>query len=203
MGWLIAVGLLTLLAILPIGVSAYYDACGPRVYATVGPVRILLYPGKGEKEKVNKEKKKEKKEKTSGSGKKKATSKKSGSIQDFMPLIAAILEFLGAFKRKLRITCLQMKLTLAGDDPADLAVNYGKAWAVLGNLFPLLEEAFVIKKRDLEVECDFLLDKTLISARADLSLTLGRIISLLIVQGIPVLREFLKVMNKRKGGAKA
>ena len=92
---------------------------------------------------------------------------------------------------------------LAGDDPAALAQNYGRAWAALGNLFPLLENAFVIKKRNLEVECDFLADKTTIIVRADLSITVGRIILLLLIRGVPMLREFMKLLKLRKGGAKA
>ena len=179
MGWLIAVGVLTLLAILPVGVSAFYDADGPLAYATVGPIRIRLYPGKEKVKSEKKDKKSKKKDKPSESSKK-AKSKKGGSLQEFLPLVDYVLDFLSAFKRKLRITRLEMKL-----------------------LMPLLERAFVIKKRDLEVECDFLAEKTLIAARADISITLGRILSLLLVQGIPVLRELLKIMNKRKGGAKA
>ena len=95
-----------------------------------------------------------------------------------------------------------MKLTLAGGDPCDLAVNYGRAWAALGNLLPLLEQVLVIKKRDLVVACDFTADKTFIYAHVDLTITLGRILSLGVLYGIRVLREFIKIMNKRKGGAK-
>ena len=96
-----------------------------------------------------------------------------------------------------------MKLILAGGDPSDLAVNYGRGWAALGNLLPLLEKAFVIKKRDLEVECDFLADNMKILARLDLTITIGRIISLLTIRGIPILRELQKILKLRKGGAKA
>ena len=113
------------------------------------------------------------------------------------------MDFLDAFRRKLRVDHLEMKLVLGGGDPCDMAVNYGKAWAALGNLMPLLNRAFVIKKRDLEVECDFLADTTVITARLDLTITVGWVLSLLVVQGIPALREFLKLMKKRKGGAKA
>ena len=202
MGWLIAAGVLTLLAILPIGVSAIYNADGPRAYATIGPVRISLYPGKPSEKKEKKPKTKKKPTKQPASGKKKPASK-GGSLQDFFPLVDLVLDFVRAFGKKLRITCIQMKLILAGEDPADLAVNYGKAWTALGNLMPLLENSFVIKKRQLEVECDFLAEKTTISARVDLSVTVGRILSLLTIRGIPILRELLKIMNKRKGGAKA
>lgn len=204
MGWLIAAGVLVFIAILPVGVSALYNEDGPLVNLLIGPVKILLFPGKKKdsKEKKEKPKKAKKSEKETSSSKKK-TKKKGGSIQDFLPLVDKVLDFLDAFRRKLRVDHLEMKLVLGGGDPCDMAVNYGKAWATLGNLMPLLNRAFVIKKRDLEVECDFLADKTVITARLDLTITVGRVLSLLVVQGIPALREFLKLMKKRKGGAKA
>ena len=73
----------------------------------------------------------------------------------------------------------------------------------MGNLMPQLEKAFVIRKRNLEVECDFLAENTAICARLDLTITIGRIFSLLIISGVPVLRELLKLMKIIKGGAKA
>ena len=114
-----------------------------------------------------------------------------------------MLDFIAAFGRRLRLNNLQLKLILGGGDPCDLAVNYGRGWAILGNLLPLLEKAFVIKKRDLEVECDFLADSTTVIARLDLTITIGRIFSLLIIRGIPIVRELLKLMKIIKGGAKA
>ena len=114
-----------------------------------------------------------------------------------------MLDFVGMFGRRLRINTLNLKLILAGGDPSDLAINYGRGWAALGNLMPLLDKAFVIQKRNLEVECDFLADKTTIVAKLDLSITIGRVISLLIVGGIPIVREFIKLKKSRKGGAKA
>ena len=129
------------------------------------------------------------------------TPKKGGSILDFLPLVQVALDFLGEFRRKLRVNRLELKLILAADDPCDLAVNYGRAWAAVGNLFPLLERAFVIKKRDVEVECDFTSEETLVIARLDLTITLGRLLSLAVRYGIRALREFLKIKNIRKGGA--
>jgi len=204
MGWLIALGVLALIAIIPVGASVRYDDAGPCAFVVAGPVRISVFPSK----------KREKKEKTVKTKKQKTTKKstvsnerskrtKGGSVLDFLPLLDRVLDFLTAFRGKLRVRNLQMKLILAGDDPSDLAVNYGRGWVLLGNLMPLLDGAFVIKNRDLEVECDFLADKTTIIARMDLTITIGRVLSLLIVQGIPILREFLKIVNIRKGGAKA
>lgn len=204
MGWLIALGVLIALACLPLGVGARYDEGGPVVHVLVGPVRVKVYPGskkEEKKEKKQKQKKQKQSPKAASSGKQ-APQKKGGSLSDFLPLLDMILDFLGNFSRKLRVNRLEMKLTLAADDPCDLAVNYGRAWAALGNLIPVLERAFVIKKRDLEVECDFTAQDTRIYARLDLTITLGRIFALGFGDGIRILREYMRIMNQRKGGAK-
>ena len=96
---------------------------------------------------------------------------------------------------------LELKLRRAGGDPCDLAVNYGRAWAAVGNLMPRLERLFVIKKRDVEVECDFTASETLVIARLDLTVTPGRLLGLAIVYGVRALKEFLRLQKKRKGGA--
>lgn len=204
MGWLIALGILILIAIIPIGVSAFYDEDGPRVYIIAGFIRIPVFP-------MKKKEKKEKPEKTQSpktaklATKKQETQKKKmgGSLHDFLPVVDVVLDFILAFGRKLRVNELQLKLILAGGDPCDLAVNYGRGWAALGNLMPQLEKAFVIQKRNLEVECDFLAENTTVLARLDLTITIGRIFSLLIIRGIPILRELFKLMKIIKGGAKA
>ena len=111
------------------------------------------------------------------------------------------LDFLGSFRRKLRVNRLDLKLTMAGDDPCDLAINYGRAWAAVGNLMPQLERLFVIKDRNIEVACDFTASQTLVEFRSEVTITLGRLLSLAVVYGIRVFREFWKIKTKRKGGA--
>ena len=112
-----------------------------------------------------------------------------------------LFRFLGNFRRKLRLNRLELKLIMAADDPCDLAVNYGRAWAAVGNLMPQLERFFVIQKRDVEVECDFTASKTLVIARLDITITLGRLLSAVAVFGVRALIQFLKIKKKRKGGA--
>lgn len=217
MGWLIALGILTALAILPLGVSAQYDSGGTLVRLILGPVKLILYPrphSPPKKEKKPKEKKQEEKKQEEKTSEKKtqeasAPDKKKeasgdpqgGDWKDFLPLFRVAMEFLGNFRRKLRVRDLEMKLILAGDDPCDLAVNYGRAWAALGNLMPKLERFLVIRKRNLEVECDFTSEKTLVFVRLELTITLGRLLGLAVVYGIRGLREYLKISKKRKGGA--
>lgn len=204
-GWLIALAIIVLLAVLPLGVSAIYDTGGPKVRLILGPYKMILFPKekKDKKEKKAKEKK-QKTEKTTEKKTKEAPKpkeKSGGSISDFFPLVDTLLDFLGDFFcRKLRVNRLELNLVLAGDDPCDLAVNYGRAWAALGNLVPVLERFFVIKKRDMQVQCDFTAEKTVVYGRLDLSITLGRLLSLGVRYGIRVLREFIQITKLRKGG---
>ena len=112
-----------------------------------------------------------------------------------------VLKFLDGFRRKLRVNVLELMLIMASGDPCDLAVNYGKAWAAVGNLMPQLERVFVIQKRNIEVECDFSADQTRVIARLDLSITLGRILGLVFALIGRVIVELIKIVIKRKGGA--
>ena len=197
MGWLIAAGVLALLAVLPLGVTAIYSEDGPVARLIVGPIRVQVYPTKGKKDKEEKEEEKVTKPKTAkGKTEKKTDTKKGGSFRDFLPLVKLLMELLGDFRRKLCVKRLELRLIMAGDDPSNLAINYGKAWAALGNLMPQLE------KRDVEVECDFTSNKTLIFARLDLTITLGRLLSLGVYHGVRILRQYLTIMKTRKGGAK-
>ena len=208
MGWLIAFVILFLLTVLPLGASVKYNADGPLVRIIAGPVRFTVFPAKKKEKKEKKPKEKKKKkdkpkaEPQEEKKKPKAEKKeKGGSILDFLPLVQVGLDLLNDFRWKLRLNRLELKLIMAADDPADLGMNYGKAWAAVGNLVPMLERSFVIKKKDIEVECDFTASETLIIARLDITITLGRLIALAVVNGIRGLREFLKIMKKRKGGA--
>ena len=204
MGWLIVLGIAALLAALPLGVRVRYDCDGAAVKVLAGPVRISVYP-RPKKEKPKKEGKKptEKKPKqqTGKSANSSEKKKAGGSLTDFLPLVKLALELLNDFRRKLRVDYLELKLVLAGDDPCDLAVNYGRAWAALGNLLPRLERVLVIRKRDLNVECDFTADSTLVTAGLDITITLGRLMALALRYGIRALKEYLSISKKRKGGA--
>ena len=200
MGWLIALAVLVLLGCLPLGVRGIYAESGVTVDLLIGPVKKRLYPGQ-KKEKA--EKPKQNKEKATAAKTKKPASeeKKGGSFTDFLPLIKVAGDFLGDLRRKLRIQRLEMHLCMAGGDPCDLAINYGRAWAAVGNLMPHLERFFVIKKRDIQVSCDFVQSQTTIYVRGDITITLSRLLGLLLRHGWRAIKQYLKIINKQKGGA--
>lgn len=198
MGWLIALAVLVLLGCLPLGVRGIYAASGATADLLIGPVKIRLLPGK-KKDKKSK-KPKEKKAATAKKPTPQKEEKKGGSFTDFLPLVKVATDFLGDFRRKLRIKRLEMYLCMAGGAPCDLGINYGRAWAAVGNLMPQLERLFVIKKRDVQVACDFTQPQTTIYVRADITITLGRLLGLLLRYGWRGGKEFLKIINKRKDG---
>ena len=245
MGWWIALAILVGLAILPLGVSARYNADGVKVALVIGPIRIKLLPKKKGKKKAEKPRKEkpveEKKSKPAKpkqvkkSGKKPKKPKKAvppdvpleekypdlnkkpgkkpkmppeplkeetgGSWKDFLSMIPIVLDFLGDFRRKLRVNRLELRLIMASGDPCDLAINYGKAWAAVGNLMPQLERVLKIQKRNVEVECDFLASETKVIARVDLTMTLGRMIAAVCKFAFRAFVEFLNIKKKRQGGA--
>ena len=209
MGWLIALGLLILLAVLPLGVSVKYNEQGALVRLLIGPLKLTVIPASKKSKKKESSKAPEKAkpdakpipEKPAIPPKPEPPKEKGGSWTDFLPLVRTALNFLGDFRRKLRVNQLELKLILAGDDHCDLGINYGRAWAAVGNLMPQLEKLFVIKKRNVEVECDFSATETLVIARLDLTITLGRLVGLVVRYAVRLLIQFLQIKNLRKGGA--
>ena len=214
MGWVITLGVLAVLAMLPLGASVKYNSDGFLAKVILGPLKITVFPRpKKEKKKEDKADPKPKAEEQMSAAPaapqnpplppaaKQKGKETGGSLLDFLPLVKVALDLLGDLRRKLRLDRLELKLIMAADDPCDLAVSYGRAWAALGNLMPQLERLFVIKKRDVEVACDFAASETRVIAHLELTITLGRLLSLVVVYAIRALMEYLKISKKRKGGA--
>lgn len=214
MGWGVFFVCLLVLAWIPLGIRVSYGEAGFEARVIAGPVRITLFPRKNRK---RKQKTADSSEKTTEETTKSPSEKKrpetettekdepgmqsGGSLERFVPWIRLGLDFLGALRRKIRLDNLYLHVVLAGDDPCDLAVNYGRAWAAVGDLLPKLERIFVIRKRDIQVGCDFAAEKITVAARGDMTMTLGRTLCLGTIYGIRALKIFLTM--KREGGAAA
>lgn len=218
MGWWITLAVLAAVLCIPLGVRISYDSGGFRVWAKLAFLKIALYPRPPRKTRQNDKRKKtelqeaaqtqQTKEKRKSkaaqqtAAQEQPTQKKGGSLGDFLPFARLAWRFLGDFRRKLRVDNLYVHILLAGGDPADLAVNYGKTWAALGNLQPQLERVLRIRRRDIRVCCDFTGDMTMLIFSVDLSITLGRTLFLGAVYGVRAMKEYLQFQKKRKGGAK-
>lgn len=201
MGWLIAAMILLLIYWTPVGIYAAYDASGVTLQLRIGPFRGVLYPRSGSKKKKRITKKSSAEQVKQATGK--TQKKKGNSLGEFLPLLRLVLDLLVDLKCKLRMNLLELQVNLGGGDPCDLALNYGRTWAAVGTLVPQLERFFVIKKREIRISCDFNSTQTQIDAGALITITVGRVICLLGYHGFRLLVNYLKIINKSKGGAQA
>ena len=196
MGWGIGFAILALILLLPLGVRFRYDDQGAQGFLLIGIFPIRLFPKKSKGEKTEKKETVKKEQATT----KTESAKSGGSLTDFLPLVQTALDFLSDFRRKIRVRKLVLHITLAGGDPDALALNYGKANALLGNLDPFLERFFVIRKKDIGFGCDFICDETLVFADVVIDITVGRLLWLLLRYGIRALKQLFQISNLRKGG---
>lgn len=185
---LIILGVLLAAGCIPVGVRAEYDE-SPRVFLTVLGIPIRLYPAKGEK-------KPKKHEKSQPKEKKKFQIPPKAQLEEYLRLL---LEVLGRFRRKLRVNRLTLHAFFGGEDAADAALNYGRAWAAIGVVMPLLEQCFTIRRRDVGAYLEEG-EKTLrLVARLHATLTVGRLLHLALL----ALWRFMKIYKANPSTGKA
>ncbi len=181
MWWIIPLAIILVvvgLAALPVGLRVIYDKEGLLVKLIVGvfPFKLNLTEIN---EKSFEKRLKRKRKMEENPNYQPIIHHPNGTLREFIPLLDLYLQLLFNSKYKLKVKLLELKLTMANDDPFDLAMNYGKAWTIINGLLPQLERFLNIKKRKLDVSCDFLAEETMIYARADLVIPLARLITAL------------------------
>lgn len=195
---LIVLAVIGLLAIIPLGVRLRYDESGFFCWVLAGAWKLRLYPGKKKPQKVEEKPEEKPKPEKKPAASQPQTAKKGGSWKRFLPLVQVGLDFLGDLRRKIRVSHMELNLMMAGDDPCDLAVNYGRANAAMGALLAGLNRAFVIKKQKINLGCDFEAEEMTIFARLDVTITLGRALALLVRYGVRGVRTYLNITNPTK-----
>ena len=213
---LIILGVLVLLALIPLGAHVRYDSDGPWVALVIGPIKIRLIPKKPKKPKKPKEskKKKEKKQDKKKEKKKKPEKPKEkqpigGLIRDFYPFVKIGLDLLGCFFRKLRIPILTLHLGFGGaNDPASAAINYGRAWSAIGAIMQPIRSKARIKKENVSCSCDFTAGDMRVFAELKAVFLLGDLVAMAVRYGFRALKQYLKLKKSKKknlsekGGAK-
>lgn len=210
-GWIIAAVIAALIAgivFLPIGFVATYDGRELLAWRILGPVKTKIYPSpKKQRERKKKTKRNEIEELVQEVEQLAADLDISTDsfttregLSDLLMLLKIVLVFLNELRMVIPVRQLQLKVALGGDDPAEVALAYGATWAAVGSLYPLLENFLIIKKRDIDISCDFDSGESSVYAKAVLYMPLHRWVRLLTSQsGLPVVREYLDI-NLRKGG---
>ena len=182
MWWIIPVAIALViagLAVLPVGLRVIYDKDG-----LTAKLLVWFFPYKLNITEIN-EKSFERRMKTKKMMEENPDYQPpiihpDGTLREFFPLLDLYLQLLFNKKYKLRVKLLELKLTMANDDPFDLAMNYGKAQMIIAGLLPQLERIFNIKKKEIDIACDFLAEETMLYARADLRMPLARLIGALV-----------------------
>lgn len=149
-----------LLGLLRVGVIAEYSEDGFELKAIAGPVRINLLGGtkkpKGEKKKKETKKiTKKQKDSKQNKGKTSEKQKKGGPVKIIKAVLPTALKTIGRFFKHLQIDVLTIRYALSGDDPYNVAMNYGYASGALGVICPILDRNFKIKNWDINVYPSF------------------------------------------------
>lgn len=202
-GWIITLAVILLLASIPfwpVGLVAVYRENGLELAVRLGFLKFKLDPeGSTLRDLIVPVLEKEA-EVFASTIKAKASHEKGGKLSDLIPLLKTLWHLLGDLRRKVRVKRLDMNLVLAGEDPCTLALNYGKAWAAVGNVTALLESFLVIKKRNIQVNADFLGDSTRVYLKIYANMTIARLFGLLMHFGLPLREEYNKFLNPMEGG---
>ncbi|MCI6728911.1 MAG: DUF2953 domain-containing protein [Clostridiales bacterium] len=195
-------GILLLILLLPAGVHVRYDREGLLVRLVLGPVRWQLLPRRRKKKEKagKKEQAKEKSPPKAAAGHKKPPEeqKKGGSLRELLTYVPTGLELLNAIRRSLVMRKLELLVNLGGDDPCDLALLYGKAWAGLGSIIPLLERCFRIRRRNIQVFCDFTAESTEIFAQGEIVACPARLLGIAVRYGWRLFRQYEKNKKTKK-----
>lgn len=152
--------LLTLLALLlvllqiPVSVRFSYQDGAPEAALRYGPMRLSLFPGKKEPDgdRPEEKKKPEKKPKPKKKGRRINREQILYALETLPPILGRALRRTG---RSVRIRPLKIYVLVAGYDPADTALLYGRLEAALHGGLPLLRQAVRISEEDVRLYLDF------------------------------------------------
>ncbi len=113
-------------------------------------------------------------------------------IPYIMDLIHLGLSAMGQFRRVLRVDRFLLDCAIATGDAAKTAMAYGAAAAGAGMFLPLLEENLWVRKKDIQVICDF--EGT--ESQIFLEVQVSALVFQLLIIGIKVLRGFLRLRKQ-------
>lgn len=113
-------------------------------------------------------------------------------IPYIMDLIHLGLSAMEQFRRALRVDRFLLDCAIATEDAAKTAMAYGAAAAGVGMFLPLLEENLRVRKKDIQVICDF--EGT--ESQIFLEVQVSALVFQLLIIGIKVLRGFLRLRKQ-------
>lgn len=176
-----------------LGVRAEYGGEGFFLWLKLGAARLRLVPGKKGRPGKEKESKK-----TEEKPKPEKEQKRGGALVTVQKLLPVALDALKYLRRKIRADVLRAELTVAAADPADAALRYGQASALLGALWQPLTGALHVVDGRAHIDVDFQAKEPVIYLLAQLSMTVGQALTLAVVYGLRALAALLRARGDRR-----
>ena len=173
--------LLGLLAWTPIGVQVVFDG-ELRIRAQFGILHVAVYPPRN----TGKTKKTKravpagtKSEEGGGSAKKPFRFPNRRQLtytaEVLVPALGRVLHQIGL---QLQVRQLRLHILFGGEDPADVALAYGRAQAAVSVLLPQVERLVRVKERQFLLSTDYGAERTVWSGILDIRLRLGPLLIL-------------------------
>ena len=187
--------LIAAVALLRIGGQVRYGPEGLDIRVLVGPLSVRIYPLKKRRKRRQTEKSLPPERRPEKAGKAPNTWQ---SLRELLPIAA---EAAGELRRKIRIDCLELCLTVACSDPMRAAVSYGAANAGVGMLLPILEQNFDVREREIRIEADFQGQEPSARLRAAATLRVGQAVSFGVRFGLRLLKVFWRSRPVKCAGA--
>ena len=157
---------LLLLCQVRLGAAVDYAAGGLRVRVRAGPLGFQVYPRPERGKKRSRRK-----------GPETPAEKPDllPLLRQYLPLIA---EAAGRLRRKIRIDRFTLDFTAGAGDPASAALLFGGANALIGMLWPLVEQNFDVRERRIRTRADFSAPRPEAVLSAAATLTVGQALGL-------------------------
>lgn len=195
---------LALFLSLPVAALVRYEDGALRVRLQVGPVTATVYPRRPAKPKKVSRKRPAKAKNSAAAPKAAAGSGgKKLSWQQIRAMIDLALDLLGRIRRKLLVKHLTLHVFFGGRDAAKAAISYGRAWAMIGAMMPVLENTFRIDERDVGAYLDYELEEPRLLLDLDVRMHIGTALVLALGAGVRLLGIFTKTKEIKKKAVQA
>lgn len=163
---------LFLLAMIWLGVDFQYMDSTVTVWIKVLFVRIKVYPQKRKKSSGKSKEEPEKTDEIESKGKEKSPKGK----RDVRDIIKILLRAARRLRKRLTVGILMLHYTVAGDDPCDTALQYGRVSAAVGVLLPEICNIFRVKRKDVAVNVDFDSGKPMLESKITIRLFVWQLV---------------------------
>ncbi|MDE7244854.1 MAG: DUF2953 domain-containing protein [Oscillospiraceae bacterium] len=162
--------ILAVILLTPVRARVSYQQGELEARLRYGPLNILLFPLKKPEKPEKKKKKPKKKKKKDGKKKTKAKINREQifyTIEKLPPILGRALKRVG---HRIVVTPLHVDVLIAGTDPVDTAVLYGRLATALSAGLPVLQRALRIREQEINLYPDFAGDQMQFAVDAGISI---------------------------------